>query len=108
MTFGALFFWLMVGHAIADYLLQSLGVNHDKNPNKAPAMWIYAMSAHCLANAGAVALATGSVTLGVYEFVAHFFIDLSRCDGDTSRAVDQGLHIACKLLWAALAVGSRA
>jgi hypothetical protein len=81
MRIPAVFFWLMVGHAIADYLLQSLAVNHDKNPNKAPAMWVYAMSAHCLANAGAVALATGSVPLGVAEFVVHFVIDLARCDG---------------------------
>jgi hypothetical protein len=98
-----IFFWLMVGHAVADYLLQSFGVNHDKNPNKAPALWIYAMSAHCLANAGAVSLATGSVALGVAEFVLHFVIDLARCDGRTSRGVDQGLHVACKLLWAVLA-----
>ncbi len=108
MAVGALFFWLMVGHAVADYLLQSLAVNHDKNPNKAPAMWIYAMSAHCLANAGAVALATGSVVLGVAEFVTHFLIDVQRCDGRTSRAVDQGLHIACKVLWAALAASGGA
>jgi hypothetical protein len=103
MRIPAVFFWLMVGHAIADYLLQSLAVNHDKNRNKAPALWVYAMSAHCLANAGAVALATGSVPLGVAEFVVHFGIDIARCDGRTSRAVDQGLHVACKLLWAVLA-----
>jgi hypothetical protein len=100
---AAVFFWLMVGHAIADYLWQSLGVNHDKNPNKAPAMWIYAMTAHCLANAGAVALATGSVPRGGAEFVVHFVIDLARCDGRLSRPVDQGLHVACKALWAVLA-----
>jgi hypothetical protein len=76
----AVFFWLMVGHAVADYLMQSPNLHYDKNPNKPPLndgsprpstpdLWIYAMSAHCLANAGAVALATGSVPLGIAEFV---------------------------------------
>lgn len=107
-------FWLMVGHAIADYILQSPSLNYDKNPHKPPLndgtprpstpyLWIYAMSAHRLANAGAVALATGSVPLGIAEFVIHFGIDVARCGGRTSRIVDQGLHIACKVLWAVLA-----
>lgn len=114
MTITALFFWLMVGHALADYILQSPQLHYDKNPNKpplndgsprpaAPLLWIYAMTAHCLMNAGAVAAVTGRLEFGLAEFAVHFLIDVARCRGHVSRAVDQGLHIACKALWAVLA-----
>jgi hypothetical protein len=114
MTLGAVAFWLVVGHAFADYILQPAGVNYDKNPNKPPlnngaprpdanpGLWMYAMTAHCLMNAGAVAFATGSVALGCCEFAAHFLIDLRRCDGRLSRTNDQILHLLCKAAWLAV------
>lgn len=98
----ALLFWLLVAHAVADYVLQPAAISSDKNRHRAaPGMWPYAMAAHCLTNAGAVALATGSVGLGVAEFIAHFAIDMAKCEGWTSRAVDQALHVACKVAWVA-------
>lgn len=98
-------FWLIVGHAVADYILQSAPVSRDKNRHLAPAglqMWPYAMAAHCLTNAGAVALATGSVYLGMAEFGAHCAIDMARCEKWTSRPMDQGLHLLCKVAWVLL------
>lgn len=96
-------FWLLVGHAAADWQFQSAAHSRDKNPLLSPSLWFYAMSAHCLVNAGAVAWATGSVTLGVMEFVWHFIIDLLKCYRLLDRNEDQALHITCKLCWAALA-----
>ncbi len=86
---------------MADSVLQSVALNHDKNPLKNPTGWWYAMSAHCLVNAGAVAAATGSIYLGVCEFGVHYITDIAKCLGFINRNVDQSIHIGCKLLWAA-------
>lgn len=93
------FFWLMVGHAVADCILNSATLSNDKNRHVRPHLWLQAMTAHCLTNAGAVALATGSVRIGVNEFVAHFVIDSAKCEGWIGPRTDQCLHFACKVLW---------
>ena len=97
------FFWLLVGHAVADYGLQTGFLSQAKRPGGVPGFpWYEAMSAHCLIHAGAVALATGSVVLGIAEFCAHFAIDYAKCRGRTSTTEDQTLHVACKILWVVL------
>lgn len=113
----SLFFALLIGHAFADFPLQgdflSQGKNRHTEPpkladGKAPpkTIWIYLMTAHCLIHAGFVWLLTGSVLLGLAELVLHWIIDSLKCEGKTSFAIDQWLHILCKalfvvLLWAA-------
>lgn len=99
----AVLFWLLVGHAAADWQFQSAAHSRDKNPLLSPSLWFYAMSAHCLVNAGAVAWATGSIVLGVFEFGTHFLIDVLKCYTLIDRNVDQALHFLCKLCWAFVA-----
>lgn len=112
----ALLFAFAIGHAFADFPLQgdflSRGKNRRGNPPQLadgksnPAnLWVYLMSAHCLIHAGFVWLISGSAILALAEFVSHWIIDALKCEGRTSFAADQWLHIATKglyvvILWA--------
>lgn len=97
-------FWLLVGHAVADYPLQGDFLARGKN-HTAPLAGVpfgICLIAHAAIHAGAVALVTGSIALGMTEFFAHTVIDFMKCDGDFGQGeeafrVDQGLHVACKL-----------
>ena len=95
----AIFFLLMVGHAVADYALQSSELSETKRRAKNPGGWWMALGAHALIHGGAVTLVLGSPLLGFFEFVAHFCIDFGRCEGKYSYKVDQFLHVLCKVLW---------
>ena len=108
---GATLFWLLVGHALADYPLQGDFLARAKN-HRAPVVaangqafpWPLALGAHALIHGGVVALVTGSVLLGVAEVCAHFLIDFATSEGWTGGYFgDQAEHVACKLVWAALA-----
>lgn len=97
-------FWLVIGHAVADYPLQgdflAKGKNHRLPLPGVP--WWVCLTAHAAIHAGAVAAATGSVSLGCAEFVAHCAIDYGKCDGRFGFVADQALHIVCKAVWVAL------
>lgn len=102
----SLLFLLLVWHALADYPLQGDFLAKAKN-RMAPipgVPWYQALGAHALIHAGGVALLTGSLALGVAELVAHFLIDDAKCRGRIGFNADQGLHFACKVLWAWVAV----
>ena len=107
-----LLFWLLVGHALAHYPLQGDFLSRSKshvNPvcaaNGQAFPWWIALASHSLIHAGAVALITGSVLLGIAEFVLHFAIDRSTSSGRTGGYIgDQALHVACKIVWAIFAV----
>lgn len=101
-----LFFWLLVGHAVADYPLQGDFLARGKN-HKAPlpgVPWTQCLFWHALMHAGAVALVTGYVSLGIAELVAHLAIDYTKCHGLTGFHQDQFLHVVCKFAWAGLVV----
>jgi hypothetical protein len=92
---------LLVGHALADYPLQGDFLSKAKN-RFAPVVgvpWYQALGAHSLIHAGVVGLVTGSLVLGMLEFVAHSIIDDTKCRGGISYDVDQVLHVLCKLAW---------
>lgn len=94
-------FWLLVGHAIADYPLQGDFLARGKN-HRAPLSgipWWQCLVWHAVMHGGAVALVTGSVPLGVAEIVIHCGIDYGKCDGWFGFNVDQALHVACKVMW---------
>jgi len=104
---GALFLALLIAHAVADYPLQGTFLAIAKNrhndasplfPGEAPPqwLWIQALSAHSLIHAGAVWLVTGSVVLGIAEFILHWLIDYAKCERWTGFHTDQALHVACK------------
>ncbi|NNC90360.1 MAG: DUF3307 domain-containing protein [Akkermansiaceae bacterium] len=105
-------FAMIVGHALGDYALQSDFLAKAKTrrgdlsasfPNGRPwGLWGNALLAHAVIHAGAVWLLTGSVILGLIEWVLHTVIDLVKGEEKISFEVDQALHILCKLVYAVL------
>ena len=104
---------LILGHALADFPLQGtfLAVGKDRHADLAAAtgipkwpkgIWIYCLTIHSMIQAGAVWLITGSVILSLVEFVLHWLIDLAKNEKYTGFYGDQGLHILCKVFYAAL------
>lgn len=51
-----------------------------------------------------VAVVTGNIWLGLFEWLAHTMIDEAKVRGKTTFAQDQALHIACKAVWLAYLV----
>lgn len=102
-------FWLLVGHALADFPLQSDFLAKGKNRHTPAfnvptgqipqAIWPWCLSAHALIHAGAVAAATGSVVFGMVEGVLHWGIDFAKCENWTEIHTDQLLHVACKIAY---------
>lgn len=113
-TFGGLFITMIVGHVFTDHIFQShqmlLGKDHKhvtEFGEQYGTLWPLFLSSHALVNAAGVTLITGSVLLGVAEFVVHWIIDYAkneRCD--FGYLTDQVLHIISKLAWAVLASNS--
>lgn len=90
-------FWLLVGHAVADFWAQSDWLaNAKRRPHP---FWPYALTAHALMHGAAVALATGYVSLGIAETVCHWHIDFGKCEGWYGIHFDQAAHIVCKVAW---------
>lgn len=94
-------FYLLVSHVLCDYPLQgdflARGKNH-KNP--IPGIPFYqCLLAHALIQGGGVAVVTGSLKLGILEFIIHTFIDFGKCQGLYNFNIDQLFHIICKLAW---------
>jgi len=98
-----LFFWMLVGHGVADYPLQgdfmAKGKNHTAPLPGVP--WEQCLFWHAMIHAGFVALVTGSVACGLAELVAHMFIDYAKCNGELTFRQDQFAHVLCKVYWAA-------
>jgi len=102
-------FQLIVGHAVADFALQSDAMasekcRHSDTPLQKSVPWYYWLSAHALIHGGAVFVVTQSVALGVAETVLHWWIDFGKCSRWFNIHVDQALHVACKVAWWAVAV----
>ena len=101
---------LLIGHALADQVLQpkemAKGKNRHRKPDYVPegqklcACWSYWLSAHALTHGAAVWLVTGSMALGSAEIAAHWMLDFFKCENWTNPHQDQALHIACKVVWA--------
>jgi uncharacterized protein DUF3307 len=106
MSFFSAFIWMVLGHFVADYPLQSDFVAKFKarSASLAAVPWYYVLSGHAATHAVAVGLVTGSLTLALAEFVCHWIIDLAKCEGLTTIHLDQGFHVACKFCWAMLAL----
>lgn len=107
-TIVAVFFWMLVGHALGDFALQSDWMVRSKSPRKRvratserrDLIWIHVLTAHALIHGGAVALATGMVWLGILETMAHWLIDYGKSNRMYGFHVDQFLHLGCKVIWA--------
>ncbi len=110
---AVLLFAFVIGHSIADFPLQGDFLSRGKNRNTPPPpladgkaspgnLWVYLMSAHCLIHAGFVWVICGSPLLAFVEFVLHWIIDHAKCEGHTSFATDQWMHVATKAVYVAL------
>ena len=101
-----MFFFLLIGHAVADYALQPPNIALGKNRNSGPPpgydpgahgkimpIWPMVMAAHALIHAGAVIIITGDPILGAWQFAAHFLIDTLKCEKMYNVFVDQFLHV---------------
>ena len=108
-TFGecaALFFALLIGHALADYPLQGdfLALHKDRH-YRDPArplpvgLWVHCLFAHCLIHAGFVWFITGRLFFGFAELVLHLIFDFLKCEKRTGFHTDQVLHAASKALY---------
>lgn len=103
-------FYLLAGHALADFPLQGEFIAKAKNRHtfngplgqKPMKVWLHALTAHALIHGGMVALITGSLWLGLAETAAHWLIDFGKCENWYGIHTDQGLHVGCKILWWAL------
>ena len=98
---------LIFGHALGDYPLQNDFMARGKNwKTPVPGVpWFYLLGAHSIIHGGLAGLATNSPIVGILETAAHFFIDSLKNKGIISIHGDQALHIACKVVWAAMVVG---
>jgi len=99
-----LFFWLMFGHAMADYPLQGdflSGMKRRANKIAGESMWLWGLAMHGCIHAGFVFMFTRSPILAALEFVCHITIDFAKCEGKISFKMDQALHVLCKILWVA-------
>jgi Protein of unknown function (DUF3307) len=106
MTAMEVFAWLLIGHAIADFALQTEWMARAKQPGgrfDGEVVWPTVLACHAAIHAGAVKLATGSWMLAGLEFAAHAAIDYTRGRGRLSFNADQAAHVGCKVLWTALA-----
>lgn len=104
----SLMFWLLCGHALADFALQSDAMAKGKNRHRKTTpppgatytpCWYYWLTAHALIHGGMVALITGSVGLGIAETVAHWCIDFGKCENWYGIHSDQYFHLVCKIVW---------
>jgi hypothetical protein len=66
--------------------------------------WGWWLTAHAACHGLIVALITGVPLLGLAEWVLHWLIDWGKCRKRYNLGVDQGLHLACKVLWVAVLV----
>lgn len=87
---------LLAAHWVADYPLQ--GDFLAKAKQQGP-LRVYHLVAHAGIHGGAVALVTGSLWLGLVEWTLHTVIDELKVKGVTTFAVDQALHVLCKLVY---------
>ena len=95
---------LLVGHLLADSLLQPYWFAREKHPVSAARVggrqyWPLALAAHAAIHAAFVWGITQSWPLALGEFGAHAFIDALQGRGYLSRLTDQGSHGMLKVVW---------
>lgn len=108
LLFIKLLWFLVAAHLICDYKLQGSEMSRAKNFNTPPAErtipWWVAMTAHVIIHGAAVLLITNLIWLALAEAGSHFYIDCAKNKGFISFKTDQIIHVALKVIWAALTV----
>lgn len=105
-----LLFYLLLGHVIADFALQSDTMARGKNRNRPVDLssippgqsytptWFYWLTAHALIHGAAVTLLINPF-YGALEALAHWCIDFGKCENWYGIHIDQALHALCKIMW---------
>jgi hypothetical protein len=114
----ALLFFLLAAHALMDFALQGGTMAACKcrgcaEPVAKAVPWFYWLTAHALLHGAAVAAVVrwfgfdwnSAAILGIAETAIHWLIDHGKCAKWYGIHADQGLHLACKLLWWGLVAG---
>ena len=107
-----LFFQLLIGHAIGDFVLQPAPMSSGKNRHNrlkeqhGPGFpdWYYWLSAHSLTHAGIVYVITGNALFALIEAVGHWSVDFIKCDRHINLHQDQAIHLGFKVLYCVLFV----
>ena len=104
-----LLFKLLIGHALADFALQSDVMAKGKNRHNKPSYipdgqaytpcWPYWLLAHGSISGGVVYYITGSILFGLIETGAHCVIDFMKCENITNPHIDQFLHLICRITY---------
>jgi hypothetical protein len=95
---------LAMGHFLGDFALQSDRMATEKCPGHGVALgWGWWLTAHAAIHGFLVALITGLPLLGLAEWLTHCCIDIGKCRGGYRLAMDQALHLLCKVLWTGVA-----
>jgi hypothetical protein len=94
---------LCMAHFLGDFGLQSDRMALEKCPGCSGSVpWQWWLSGHGAIHGLLVGLITGQPLLGLAEWGLHCLIDLGKCRRRYSMSTDQGLHLLCKVMWAAL------
>ena len=102
-------FLLLVGHALADFSLQSDVMAKLKNRRNKPdwipegqkyvPTWFYWLMAHSLIHGGVVYVVTYNVWFSIIETIMHGVIDFLKCENITNPHIDQFLHFIIKIIY---------
>jgi hypothetical protein len=107
------FIALLIGHAFADFVLQSGDMARGKRRHfyypvpdgqRTQIVWPYWLASHAIMHGTMVLLFTRQPLLGLAEALAHAAIDFGKCEGKFGVHTDQFLHVLCKLVWITLLV----
>lgn len=94
---------LWMGHFVGDFVLQHDRMAIEKCPGEGRTLpWGWWLTGHSACHGLIVALLTGLPLLGLAEALAHAVIDWGKCRLRYSLALDQALHLLCKLAWVGL------
>ena len=105
-------FFLLAGHALADYALQTEPMavckcRRAEHPLQATVPWFYWLTAHALIHGATIGFLVrwfgfdwnAAVGLGLAEMTAHWVIDYAKCNRFFGIHIDQALHALCKIAW---------
>lgn len=102
-------------HAVGDVVLQPSHVSGAKRPGGSRVVpWFVAIGYHSIIHGALVALIVHTMTgnaaaafwLGWAEVGVHAAIDTLKAHRILNAALDQLLHLAAKMVWAMVAIGS--
>ena len=114
----AMLFFLLAGHALMDYALQSDAMatckcRHANLPLQKSVPWWYWLTAHAVLHGAAVGVVVAwfgygmplAVAFAVAETVVHWAADCAKCESLFNIHVDQLIHVLSKVAWWALLAG---